>query len=57
MIFNNIYKTSLKFIVHILRHIEVLLCIRKTPYKKFRFKKNLDCEYYYNKIKFKQPRV
>ena len=53
---NNIYKTSLKFISHILRHIEVLLCIRKTPYKKFRFKKNLDYEYYYNKIKFKQPR-
>lgn len=57
MIFNNIYKTSLKFICHLLRYVEVLLCIRKTPYKKFRFKKNLDCEYYYNKIKFKQPRV
>ena len=54
---NNIYKNSLKFLGHLLRHIEVLLCIRKTPYKKFRFKKNLNCEYYYNKIKFKQPRV
>lgn len=54
---NNIYKNSLKFLGHLLRHIEVLLCIRKTPYKKFRFKKNLNFEYYSNKIKFKQPRV
>mgnify|MGYP001356134301 CR=1 FL=1 len=54
---NNIYINSLKFLGHLLRPVEVLLCIRITPYKKFRFKKNLNCEYYYNKIKFKQPRV
>lgn len=29
----------IKLLAHILRHIEVLLCFRKTPYKRHRFKK------------------
>ena len=34
--FNNIYIIPLKFIGHLLRYVEVLLCIRKKPYKEFR---------------------
>lgn len=41
-------------ISYILRNIEVLLCLRKSPYKTHTFKKNAMCEYYYNKEKFKQ---
>ena len=39
----------------ILRYIEVLLCIRKTPYKTHTFKRNVNSDYYYNKVKWKQP--
>lgn len=49
-------KFIFKLISHILRYIEVLLCIRKTPYKKHIFpKKKASCEYYYNKEKWRQP--
>ena len=46
----------ISFIGYILRNIEVLLCLRQTPYKTRRFpKKRASCEYYYNKVKFKKP--
>ncbi len=49
------FKNLGKLIGHILRHIEVLLCLRKTPYKTYTFpKKNARFDYYYNKEKFKQ---
>jgi hypothetical protein len=45
-----------KFIGFLLRWIEVGLCIRKTPYKTYSFKKNTALsEYYHNKLKFRQP--
>lgn len=48
-------KNIFKFISFIFRNLEVLLCIRKTPYKTHTFpKKNARYEYYYNKEKFKQ---
>ena len=48
----------IKILDNILRNIEVLLCLRKTPYKRHTFpKRKASCEYYYNKIKFKQRRV
>lgn len=40
---------------YFLRCIEVLLCIRKTPYKTHTFKKNPAAEYYYNKEKWRKP--
>jgi len=44
-----------KLVGYILRHIEVILCLRKTPYKTHTFpKKSARCEYYHNKEKFKQ---
>lgn len=50
-----LFKNLGKLIGHILRHIEVLLCLRKTPYKTHTFpKKNASFKYYYNKEKFKQ---
>jgi len=46
-------KIIFKFISHILRYIEVLLCIRKSPYKKHNFpNRKPSCEYYYNKEKW-----
>ena len=50
-----IWDNLIKPISHILRCIEVLLCIRKPPYKKHTFRKNVYCDYYHNKLKFKQP--
>tara|TARA_B110000971_G_scaffold209799_1_gene236337 strand:+ start:1391 stop:1555 length:165 start_codon:yes stop_codon:yes gene_type:complete len=50
------WKNMGKLIGYILRHVEVLLCLRKTPYKTHIFpKKNARCEYYYNIEKFKKP--
>lgn len=37
---------------YFLRCIEVLLCIRKNPYKTHTFKKNPAAEYYHNKEKW-----
>ena len=52
ILFNKIFK----FVGYILRNIEVLLCIRKTPYKKHTFRKNSAYyDYYHNKLKFKKP--
>lgn len=50
-----IWDNLIKPIGFLLRYIEVLLCIRKTPYKKHTFKKNPYSEYYNNKLKFKKP--
>lgn len=51
-----IFKKIMIFIGYILRNIEVMLCLRRTPYKTHRFpKKKASCEYYYNKVKFRQP--
>ena len=45
----------LKFISYFLRYIEVLICIRKSPYKTYTFpKKKTSCEYYYNKEKWRK---
>lgn len=66
-IFESIYKTlriigiQLKKIVgssisFLLRSIEVILCLRKKPYKTHTFpRKNHNIEYYHNKMKFKKP--
>ena len=66
-IFKSIYKTirtigihSKKFIgssiSFFLRSIEVILCLRKKPYKTHTFpRKNHNSEYYHNKMKFKKP--
>lgn len=43
-----------KIIGFILRYIEVLLCIRKRPYRTYTFKKNAYCEYWHNKGKWRQ---
>lgn len=49
-------KFIFKLVSHILRYIEVLICIRKYPYKKHFFpKKKASCEYYYNREKWRQP--
>lgn len=49
-------KFLLKLTLHILRYIEVFLCIRKSPYKTHTFpKRKASCEYYYNKEKWRQP--
>ena len=49
------YKYLCKLTGFVLRHVEVFLCIRKTPYKTHRFpKKNARYEYYYNKEKYRQ---
>lgn len=51
-------KNISKIIGYILRNVEVLLCLRKTPYKTHTFpKKNARCEYYHNKEKFKKLRI
>ncbi len=45
-----------KIVGYILRHIEVLLCLRKTPYKTHTFpRKSAQCEYYHNIEKFRKP--
>ena len=45
-----------KMIVYILRHIEVLLCLRKTHYKTHTFPRtNARYEYYRHVEKFKKP--
>lgn len=50
-----LWKILGKLIGHILRHVEVLLCHRKTPYKTHTFpKKSAKFEYYHNKEKFKK---
>lgn len=40
---------------YVLRLLEVLLCIRKNPYKTHTFKKNPVAEHYYNKEKWRKP--
>ena len=41
---------------YILRNVEVLLCIRKKPYKTHTFRKNSGYyDYYHNKLKFIKP--
>ncbi len=48
-------KNIFKFLGYILRYIEVILCIRKKPYKTHTFpRKKASCEYYHNKGKWKQ---
>ena len=66
-IFKSIYKTIRTIGIHlrkiigssisfVLRSIEVILCLRKTPYKTHTFpRKNPVFEYYHNKLKFKKP--
>lgn len=50
-----IFKKIMIFIGYILRNIEVMLCLRRTPYKTHRFpKKKPSHEYYYNRLKFRQ---
>ena len=65
-IFESIYKTVRIIGIHlrkiigssisyVLRSIEVILCLRKKPYKTHTFpRKNPMCEYYHNKLKFKK---
>lgn len=51
-----IFTKLITFIGYILRNIEVILCLRRTPYKTHRFpKKRASCEYYHNRVKFKKP--
>jgi len=46
-------KTLFRIIDCILRHIEVLFCIRKRAYKKRPyFKRNAYSQYYHNKLKW-----
>lgn len=40
---------------YFLRCIEVILCIRKTPYKTHTFKKNPVSEHYHNIEKWRKP--
>ena len=45
-----------KIIGFSLRMVEVLLCLRKTPYRTYIFpKKKASCEYYHNIEKWKKP--
>ena len=49
-----ILQDIIKFIGYILRNIEVILCLRRTPYKTHTFKKNTAYyDYYHNVLKFK----
>lgn len=47
-------KKIVKIIGYILRIVEVILCLRKTPYKTYTFKRNVNADYYYNKTKWRQ---
>ena len=50
-----ILQNIMKFIGYILRNIEVILCLRRTPYKTHTFKKNTGYyDYYHNVLKFKK---
>lgn len=50
-----LWKNIGKIFGYILRHIEVLMCLKKKAYKTRTFpKKRARCEYYHNKEKFKQ---
>lgn len=53
-----IWKNVGKYIGFLLRCIEVILCLRKKPYKSHTFKKKgAFYEYYHNKLKFKKHYV
>ena len=45
----------INFIKNTLKYIEMIMCIRKKFNKTYTFSKIPKGEYYYNKLKFKQP--